>query len=119
MPVRCSCDGSREVGLFWSEVLAWPLVWDQDEETAIQSPAGGAKVTWSGPPLMARPERDRLRLELAVTDGSDLSTEVGRLVGLGARHRSGPERDGRGRGDVVRRVLMTDLDGNEFGVTLA
>lgn len=33
-----ACDGSREVGLFWSDVLGWPPVWDQDQETAIQSP---------------------------------------------------------------------------------
>ena len=31
-----SSDGSQEVGYFWSEALGWPLVWDQDQETAIQ-----------------------------------------------------------------------------------
>ena len=36
-----SCAGSQEVGYFWSEALAWPLVWDQDQETAIRSPHGG------------------------------------------------------------------------------
>src|SRR5205085_116233 len=35
-----SCDGSREVGCFWSNALGWPLVWDQDEETAIRAPHG-------------------------------------------------------------------------------
>ena len=48
-----SCDGSQEVGYFWSEALGWPLVWDQDEETAIQSPRGGPKITWGGPPVHA------------------------------------------------------------------
>ena len=47
-----SCDGSQEVGYFWSAALGWPLVWDQDQETAIQSPHGGPKITWGGPPLM-------------------------------------------------------------------
>ena len=42
---------TREVGLFWSEALGWPLVWDQNEQTAIQSPHGGTKVAWGGPPL--------------------------------------------------------------------
>ncbi len=28
-------DGLRATGYFWSKVLGWPLVWDQDEETAI------------------------------------------------------------------------------------
>ena len=46
-----ACDGTREVGLFWSEALGWPLVWDQDQETAIQSPHGGTKVAWGGPPV--------------------------------------------------------------------
>ena len=46
-----NCDGSRAVGHFWSRALEWPLVWDQDEETAIQAPTGGSKITWSGPPL--------------------------------------------------------------------
>src|SRR5690349_2594826 len=31
-------DGSAEVGYFWSAALQWPLVWDQDQETAIRSP---------------------------------------------------------------------------------
>ena len=43
-----ACDGRREVGVFWAEALGWPLVWDQDDETAIQSPAGGTKVAWGG-----------------------------------------------------------------------
>ena len=43
-------DGMPATGYFWGSVLGWPLVWDQDEETAIQSPAGGVKITWGGPP---------------------------------------------------------------------
>lgn len=35
-----ACDGSQEVGYFWSEALGWALVWDQDQETAIRSPRG-------------------------------------------------------------------------------
>jgi hypothetical protein len=53
-----ACDGSREVGSFWSEALGWPLVWDQDQETAIRSPRGGPEVTWGGPPLMLVAEVD-------------------------------------------------------------
>ena len=52
-----NCDGSQEVGYFWAEALGWRLVWDQDEETAIQSPLGGSKVSWGGPPLSRRPAR--------------------------------------------------------------
>ena len=46
-----ACDGTQEVGYFWSKALRWPLVWDQDQETAIQSPNGGTKITWGGPPV--------------------------------------------------------------------
>ncbi len=46
-----SCDGTKQVGHFWSEALGWPLVWDQDEETAIRSPHGGPKIAWGGPPV--------------------------------------------------------------------
>ena len=51
------CNGSQEVGYFWSKALGWPLVWDQDEETAIRSPHGGPKITWGGPPLMPKTAR--------------------------------------------------------------
>lgn len=39
-----TCDGTRDVGLFWRDALAWPLVWDENEETAVQSPFGGTKL---------------------------------------------------------------------------
>ena len=49
-----ACDGSQQAGYFWSEALGWPLVWDQDLQTAIRSPRGGPKITWGGPPLMPK-----------------------------------------------------------------
>lgn len=52
-----ACDGTREVGVFWHETLGWPLVWDRDGETAVQSPAGGTKVAWGGPPVAPSPVR--------------------------------------------------------------
>jgi predicted enzyme related to lactoylglutathione lyase len=107
-----SCDGSREVGHFWSEALGWPLVWDQDEETAIQSPHGGPKIAWGGPPLMPRAERDRLHLDLAPQVPGDRRAEVDRLVSLGATRVAG------GQGDVDR-VVLSDPDGNEFCVLTA
>ena len=57
-----TCRGTRAVGLFWSEALGWPLVWDRDEETAVQSPDGGTKVSWGGEPVDpdAPPQRQRL-----------------------------------------------------------
>jgi catechol 2,3-dioxygenase-like lactoylglutathione lyase family enzyme len=66
-----SCDGSQEVGYFWSGALGWPLVWDQDQETAIRSPHGGPKVTWGGPPVAPRSGRNRLHLDVAPTGDAD------------------------------------------------
>jgi hypothetical protein len=88
------------------------LVWDQDEETAIRAPDGtGSKITWSGPPLMARFGKDRLHLHIAA-DGDDRESEIDRLVSLGARRAdSGEHRDGR--------IVMIDPDGNEFCVVRA
>jgi hypothetical protein len=96
-------EGTRNVGLFWSEALHWPLVWDQDEETAVQSPDGGTKVAWGGPPVAPQTAGRRQRFDLLVE--GDLAGEVDRLVSLGAR---------RTRVDHEGAVLLTDPDGNEF-----
>ena len=102
-----ACEGTRQVGLFWAGALGWPLVWDQDRETAVQSPHGGTKVAWGGPPLAPRQGRNRQRLDLTPF-GCDLAAEVERLVALGAT-RFGDARHGT--------VELADPDGNEFCLT--
>ena len=104
-----TCDGSRAVGFFWSEALGWPLVWDQDDETAIRAPdATGPFVTW-GPPVPVKTTKNRLHLDIAPPADGDQHTEVERLVALGAT------RIDIGQGDVSW-VVMADPDGNEFCV---
>ncbi|MFI0794301.1 VOC family protein [Micromonospora rubida] len=100
-----ACDGTREVGLFWGAALGWPLVWDENQETAIQSPHGGTKVAWGGPPVAPKTGRAPQRFDL--TAGGDLEAEVDRLVSLGAT-RLGAGADGA--------VELADPDGNEFRV---
>jgi len=100
-------DGSQAVGYFWSEALGFPLVWDQDEETAIRSPQGGPKITWGGPPHDPKLGKHRLHWDLK-SDG-DLQADVERLIALGAK------RLDIGQGDVAWAV-MADPDGNEFCV---
>jgi predicted enzyme related to lactoylglutathione lyase len=107
-----SCDGSQEVGYFWSKALDWPLVWDQDQETAIQSPRGGSKITWGGPPLNPKLGKNRLHLHLVPPAGGDQEAEVARLVALGATPVD------LGQGDVSW-VVLADPDGNEFCVLAA
>jgi len=81
-----SCDGSRQVGYFWSNALGWPLVWDQDEETAIRAPDGtGPFITWGGGPPAPKIGKNRLHLDIAPTEHVDQHVEVDRLVSLGRR----------------------------------
>lgn len=101
-----ACDGSQQVGHFWSRALDWPLVWDQDQETAIQAPSGGSKITWGGESPNPRASENRVRLELTPPAG-DQETEVDRLVSLGA-HREDTEPRAGGS------VRLTDPDGNPF-----
>ena len=104
-----SCNGSQEVGYFWSAALGWPLVWDQDLETAIRSPHGGPKITWGGPPLRPKTGKNRLHFDLAPPVHVDQQAEVDRLVWIGAT------RADIGQGEVAW-VVMADPDGNEFCV---
>ncbi|MEP7111935.1 MAG: VOC family protein [Ilumatobacteraceae bacterium] len=105
-----NCDGTRAVGYFWSAALGWPLVWDQDEETAIRAPdLTGPLITWSGPPLIPKAGKNRLHLDIAPSADVDQQAEVERLVSLGAT------RVDIGQGDVSW-VVMADPDDNEFCV---
>lgn len=104
-----TCDGSPTVGYFWSEALEWPLVWDQDEETAIRAPNGTGQFITFGPPVRPKVAKNRLHIDVAPTPDGDQQDEVRRLESLGAR------RIDIGQGDVPW-IVMADPDGNEFCV---
>jgi catechol 2,3-dioxygenase-like lactoylglutathione lyase family enzyme len=104
-----TCDGSPAVGYFWSEVLGWPLVWNQDDETAIRSRDGGQFITFGGPPEAPKHTKNRLHIDIAPPKEGDQAAEVDRLISLGAT------RIDIGQGDVSW-VVMADPDGNEFCV---
>jgi predicted enzyme related to lactoylglutathione lyase len=100
-------DGSHACGYFWSKALDWPLVWDQDEETAIRAPFGGPKITWGGgAPEPKHGSTYRPHFDLAPVEG-DQHAEVDRLESLGAT------RVDIGQGQV-EWVVMADPDGHEF-----
>ena len=103
-----SSSGSQEVGYFWSEALGWPLVWDQNQETAIRSPLGGPKITWGGT-RAPKTGKNRLHFDFAPPVADDQQAEVDRLVSLGA------SRIDIGQGEVSW-VVMADPDSNEFCV---
>jgi predicted enzyme related to lactoylglutathione lyase len=102
-------DGTQALGYFWAEALGWPLVWDQDEETAIRSPAGGPKLTWGGPPVNPKRGKNRIHFDVAPPADGDQQAEVDRLLALGATHLD------IGQGEVDW-VVMADPDGNELCV---
>lgn len=101
-----TCDGTRDVGLFWGSALGWPLVWDHNEQTAIQSPLGGTKIAWDSwrrPKVEGEHGRTRQRFDLITTDPA---REAERLVSLGAIRLP----------DLSDGVELADPDGNEFGL---
>ena len=101
-----TCDGTRDVGLFWRDALDWPLVWDHNEQTAVQSPLGGTKISWDswgGPPIELKHGRNRQRFDLVTPDPA---SEAERLVSLGATRLSA----------LPGGVELADPDGNEFGL---
>ena len=104
-----TCDGTRDVGLFWRDVLGWPLVWDENEQTAVQSPLGGTKISWDswgGPPVEPRTGRNRQRFDLVTADPTG---EAERLVSLGATRLS----------DLHDGIELADPDRNEFRLRTA
>jgi catechol 2,3-dioxygenase-like lactoylglutathione lyase family enzyme len=101
-----TCVGTRDVGLFWRDALGWPLVWDHNEQTAVQSPLGGTKLSWDSwgrPPAELRHGRNRQRFDLV---SADPASEAERLVSLGAIRLSA----------LPGGVELADPDGNEFNL---
>jgi Glyoxalase-like domain len=104
-----TCEGTRDVGLFWRDALGWPLVWDRNEQTAVQSPFGGTKISWDswgGSPVQRKGGRSRQRFDLV---SADPGSEAERLVSLGATRLSG----------LPDGVELADPDGNEFDLRSA
>ncbi len=102
--------GNPAAGHFWSEAIGWPVVYEQDGDTAIRAPDGrGPFVTFGPPSDEAKTMKNRLHLDIAPTRDGDQNYEVDRLISLGAT------RVDIGQGDVSW-VVMADPDGNEFCV---
>ncbi|ALJ19702.1 VOC family protein [Microbacterium sp. No. 7] len=98
-----TCDGSRDVGLFWRDALGWPLVWDEGLQTAIQSPFGGTKIAWDGEDDGTEHVPGEQRFEVIA---DDLTAELTRLVGLGATV----------IGEERRAAILADPDGGVLTV---
>ncbi|MEN9647095.1 MAG: hypothetical protein RL238_3764 [Actinomycetota bacterium] len=102
-----NCDGTHELGVFWSRALGWPLVWDHEEETAVQAPSGdGPKITWSGTPLMPGWGVERIHFHVAPADDTSAAVAIDELLALGATR--------AGHGGCDGAVALVDVDGNRF-----
>jgi Glyoxalase-like domain len=98
------------VGRFWSAATGWPIVYDQDGDTAIRAPDGrGPFVTFGPPTGAAKTGKNRLHLDIAPPPDGNQAAEVERLIALGAR------RIDIGQGNVSW-VVLADPEGNELCV---
>lgn len=117
MTLRIQCvsidtaDPSRLAG-FWQAALGWRRTFEQDDEVALEPPAG-SREDGVVPDLLflrvpdGKAVKNRLHFDLRP---EDQAAEVARLEALGAR------RTDVGQGPDVSWVVMADPDGNEFCV---
>jgi len=102
-----NCDGTHGLGVFWSRALGWPLVWDHEEETAVQAPSGdGPKITWSGTPLMPGWGVERIHFHVVPDIGTSGNAALDELLALGATRPDQPGCD--------EAIALADVDGNPF-----
>jgi hypothetical protein len=103
------CASPRSLAEFWSQVLAYEITDDDDDDAVeIKSPGG------YGPTLLfiqvPEPKAVKNRLHIDVNPvGSDQDAEVQRILELGAR------RVDIGQGEQTW-VVLADPEGNEFCV---
>ena len=113
--IQCLCiDTADPAGLaaFWESALGWRRTFEQDDEVALEPPAGSPEDGIVPDLLFLRvpdekPGKNRLHLDLRP---QDQAAEVARLEGLGAR------RIDVGQKADVSWVVMADPAGNEFCV---
>lgn len=103
------CHDPRAVARFWSEALAWPILYESDDEVLIapfeERHPGVFPVLFGRNPDTKR-VKNRWHFDLAP---DDQDAEVARMESLGAR------RVDIGQGDVDW-VVMADVEDNEFCV---
>ncbi len=112
--IQCLCVDSADpaaLAAFWESVLGWRRTHDDEDEVAIEPPAGSREDGVVPDLLFVRVPEDKSgknRLHLDLRPG-DQESEVERVLGLGARagyRRAGRRRElGRARRPRRQRVL--------------
>jgi hypothetical protein len=75
--------GLPETCRFWSEAIGWPVVFDEDGDTAVRAPDGAGPFITFGPPGVSEGP-GRLHLDVAPSPEGDPDAEIARLLALGA-----------------------------------
>ena len=112
MPVQISsvCLDSvdpRALAGFWTAVLGWEVIEDDDQGVSLASPNRDFPLLDILRVPEAKRVKNRLHLDLRA-DGSTFEAEVERLEGLGAH------RVDIGQGPDVTWIVFADPEGNEF-----
>lgn len=113
--IQCVCIDSHDpahIATFWEAALGWRRTYEDDDQVAIEPPAGSPEDGVVPDLLFLRVPEDKTiknRLHFDLRPG-DQGQEVQRLVGLGAQHIS------VGQGSDVSWVVLADPDDNEFCV---
>jgi len=113
--IQCLCiDTANPAALadFWQSALGWRRTFEEDDQIALEPPAGSSEDGIVPDLLFLRvPEekagKNRLHLDLRP---EDQAAEVARLQGLGAVLAD------VGQGAEATWVVLADPDGNEFCV---
>ncbi|MGH2774325.1 MAG: VOC family protein [Actinomycetota bacterium] len=92
---------------FWSELLGYKVVYDDDDEVAIEKPdeSGPAVLFLKAPDVKAG--KNRMHFDL---NPDEQAAEVERALSLGATH----VEIGQGRDPDVTWKVLADPEGNEF-----
>ena len=103
------------LGRWWAELLEWRVTEEDDDEVAVEPPAG-SREDGVAPDLLflkvpeGKTVKNRLHIDLRPVDQQ---AEVARAESLGAK------RVDIGQGDEVTWVVFADPEGNEFCILRA
>lgn len=118
LSIQCMSFDAHDLDLvvgFWEEALGWRRTFADDDEVALEPPAGSPQDGVAPDLLFLRVPDDKVvknRVHLDLRP-DDQAAEVARLEKLGARRVS------IGQGDDVTWVVLADPEGNEFCVLRA
>lgn len=104
----------RELARFWSEVISYPVLVDNEDSVVLRAPDHrGVRHVMFYRVDEPTPGKNRMHVDLA---SREPDVEIDRVIGLGASLVDEPM-DGRPRwreGNGTRWVVLRDPEGNEF-----